>query len=47
MEYKIIGSTHSYQLETQINELAEQGWEVHSFATDDGGYVVIMHRMTE
>ena len=46
MEYKIVGSTHSYQLEAQINKLAEHGWEVHSFAYDGVGYVVIMHRLT-
>jgi len=47
MEYKIVCSRHSYQLEAQINRLAEERWEVHSFGYDDGNYVVIMHRMTD
>ena len=45
MEYKIVGAQHLYQLETQINKLAEDSWEVHSFSAD-GNYVIIMQRLT-
>jgi Domain of unknown function (DUF4177) len=47
MEYKIVSSSHTYQVEMKINDLAKEGWEVKTLAVTQGNnYVVIMQRLT-
>jgi len=47
MKYKLLASSHKYQIETQINELAEDNWLINSFAHDDGAYFVVMEKSDE
>ena len=45
MEYKVVVANLSYKLESEINRLAQEGWEVQSSAYS-GRFFVIMQRST-
>jgi hypothetical protein len=47
MRYRILTSSQKYQIETQVNDLAEQGWDVVSLTYAAGNFIVIMEMEPE